>query len=102
MLCMSILQLSGGIESEWKHCSSLLSIEKNTEHLSVNSTLALVLPSLFLRHSLLKSKILPKKFHLSEFIRIHTKFQYHTYNNFFKMAILIFSGDKTPSPPTGL
>ena len=27
-LCMSILSLSGGVESEWKCCSSLLSIEK--------------------------------------------------------------------------
>ena len=27
-LCMSVLLLSGGIESEWKGCSSPLSIEK--------------------------------------------------------------------------
>ena len=27
-LCMSVLSLSGGVESEWKHCSSPLSIEK--------------------------------------------------------------------------
>ena len=29
-LRMSILQLSSGIESKWKHCSSPLNIEKNT------------------------------------------------------------------------
>lgn len=28
MLCLSVLLLSGGIESEWKSCSSRLSVEK--------------------------------------------------------------------------
>ena len=28
MLCMIILLLSGGVESEWEYCSSLLSIGK--------------------------------------------------------------------------
>ena len=38
MLCMSILSLSGGIEFEWKHCSSLLSVEK-TQRSSMNPAL---------------------------------------------------------------
>ena len=38
-LCMHILWLSGGVESEWKHCSSLLSIEKNALCSSMNPAL---------------------------------------------------------------
>ena len=29
-LCMSVLLLSSGVDSEWKHCSLLLSVEKKT------------------------------------------------------------------------